>query len=84
MLYDENSFLRLTIDWAERTIGWFQQPIECLAWSEGLFISNRPSHKFVSASYRVGDSEFDHLWGGRSGEKSMMLRDPKLPNDPED
>ena len=51
---------------------------------EGLFISSRPSHKFVSASYRVGDSEFDHLWGGRSGEGSMMLQDPKLPNDPED
>ena len=32
---------------AERTIGWFQQPIECSAWSEGLFISSRPSHKFV-------------------------------------
>ena len=32
----------------------------------------------------IGDSEFDHLWGGRSGEGSMMLQDPKLPNDPED
>ena len=40
--------------------------------------------KFVSASYRVGDSEFDLLWGGRSGEGSMMLQDPKLPNEPED
>ena len=39
---------------------------------------------FVRASYRVGDSEFDHLWGGRSGEGSMILQDQKLPNDPED
>ena len=39
---------------------------------------------FVRASYREGDSEFDHLWGGRSGEGSMMLQDPKLPNDTED
>ena len=29
--------------------------------------------KFVSESYKVGDSEFDHLWGGCSGERSMML-----------
>ena len=36
------------------------------------------------ALYTVGDSEIDHLWGGRSGEGSMMLKDPKLPNDPED
>ena len=35
--------------------------IECSAWSEGFFILSLPSHKFVSASYRVGDSEFDHL-----------------------
>ena len=32
----------------------------------------------------VGDSEFDNLWEGRSGEVSMMLKDPKLPNDTED
>ena len=42
------------------------------------------SHMFVWASNRVGDSELDHLWGGHSGEGSMMLQDPKLPNDPED
>ena len=36
------------------------------------------------ALYTVGDSEIDHLWGGRSEEGSMMLKDPKLPNDPED
>ena len=29
--------------------------------NEGLFISSRPSHKFVLASYRVGDTEYDHL-----------------------
>ena len=39
---------------------------------------------FVSVSYRVGESEFDHLWWGRSSEESMKLQDPKLPNDPED
>ena len=39
---------------------------------------------FVSASKRLGDSEFDHFWGGRSGEGSIMLQDQKLPNDPED
>ena len=39
---------------------------------------------FVRAPYRVGDPEFDYLWSGRSGEGSMMLQDPKLPNDPED
>ena len=61
-----------------------REPIECPEWSEGLFISSRRSHKFVSAFYSVGDSEFDHLWGGRSGEGSMMLQDTKLFNDPED
>ena len=39
---------------------------------------------FVRASDRGGDSEFDHLWGGHSGEGSMMLQDPKLTNDSED
>ena len=39
---------------------------------------------FVRASYRVGDLEFDNLWGGLSGEGSMMLRDQNFPNDPED
>ena len=42
------------------------------------------SHKFARASYKVGDSEFDHLWGGRSGEGSMMLQDLKVLNDLED
>ena len=39
---------------------------------------------FYLALYTAGDSEIDHLWRGRSGERSMMLKDPKLPNDPED
>ena len=32
----------------------------------------------------VGDSEIDHLLGGRSGEGSMMSKDTKLRDDPED
>ena len=46
---------------------WFQQPIECSAWSEGLYFEpskTDKSHKFVRASYSVGDLEFDHLWWG--------------------
>ena len=50
----------------------------------GILFRAVQSHKFVRASYRVGYSEFDYLWGGRSGEGSMMLQDPKLPNDLED
>ena len=67
---------------ATSTIWWWWYIYRMLGLVWGI-IYFEPS-KFVSASYGVSDSEFDHLWGGRSGEGSMMLQDPKLPNDPGD